>query len=340
MKVFWRPLSRVLFPRVVYALLFLFLALPSVPAQSGEVVDRIVAVVNDDIILLSELELQAAPFVTRATAGVANEAAKAQARVEVRKQVLDQMVGDALVDQEARLLGIVVAKREVDDEIARIKSTNGLSDEAFFAQLQRQGLTLTRFRKELASQRKRMRLVEIRVKPRVSVTDDVVRDHYNKNFQSDDEVRVRMISYKVPPAATTQEAQKIVDEASADRASILAGKEFVAVAKEKSAGPNAAGGGDLGWFRRGEMNAALEDVAFSLSVGQISSPVSFGGTVYLVQATERRKKPAQDFEKIKGRLHAMLFNRAAEAEYGRWVEELRERGFVDLRLDGPLAKSK
>ena len=183
MKVFWRPLSRVLFPRVVYALLFLFLALPSVPAQSGEVVDRIVAVVNDDIILLSELELQAAPFVTRATAGVANEAAKAQARVEVRKQVLDQMVGDALVDQEARLLGIVVAKREVDDEIARIKSTNGLSDEAFFAQLQRQGLTLTRFRKELASQRKRMRLVEIRVKPRVSVTDDVVRDHYNKNFQ-------------------------------------------------------------------------------------------------------------------------------------------------------------
>lgn len=327
----------------IAALIVCVLALVPLAANAGDVVDRIVAVVNDDVILLSELQQSAKPFIARATANVKNRAQKAEARRQVLDRVLDQMVSDQLVEQEARALGIVVTDREVDADLQSIKDRNGMSDQQMMAQLKQQGMTLERLREDLRSQRKRLKLIEFKVKPRVSVSEDQIHDYYDKNFKTDDQVTVSVIVYNVPPAATDAEVKAAMDKAAAARKRIVKGEAtFSDVAAAESEGPNPDKGGLLGSFRRGEMVPAFERVVFDLDEGEVSEPVVIdtdrGQTVNVFLVSDREQKAARDYKDEHDRIYNLLFSQAAEKEYTRWVDELRQKGFVDVRLDGPLKR--
>src|SRR5687767_6897806 len=115
----------------VLALLFAFSA-------NAEIVDRIVAVVNDEIILLSELAKNAAPYEERAAQEAGDAIGRALARKEVRKKVLDEMIANKLVEEQAKDLGITVAEREIESEIARLKRENGLDDAEWTRQMRAQ----------------------------------------------------------------------------------------------------------------------------------------------------------------------------------------------------------
>lgn len=315
----------------------LFLALAFGVSAHAEIVDRIVAVVNDEIILLSELARNAAPYEERAAQEAGDAIGRALARKEVRKKVLDEMIANKLVEEQAEELGITVTEREIENEIARLKRENGLDDAEFGRQMRAQGFTEATLRDYLRKSKLRQKVIEVRVQPRVVVSDAEVRAYYEENFKNDDEVHVRMISKRIPQAAAEAEVKRVREAIEKLRAEVTTGgKDFAAVAKRESEGPNPAAGGDLGWFRRGEVAPEIEQAAFALAVNEVSKPIELGGAFHIIQVVERRSAPAKPFEEVKDKIRGALFSRFGEREYERWIAELRAKSFVDVRLDGPV----
>ncbi len=313
-------------------------ALAAAAGAGAEVVDRIVAVVNDEIVLLSELGRQAAPYEERAMAEAPDPVGRALARSEVRAKVLDGMIADRLVEEQARELGVQVSQKEIDAEIGRLKKENGLDESEFKRQMARQGFTDASLRDYLRKSRQRQKVIEARVQPRVAISDTEIRAYYQANFQNDDEVRVRMISKRIPQAASRAETERVRSGLEAIRVQVTTGgKEFAAIARVETEGPNPGQGGDLGWFARGDVAPEIERAAFALAAGQVGPVIEFGGAFHLLQVVERRERPAKPFEEVQDRIRALLFNQAAEKEYERWVAELRSKAFVEVRLDGPVA---
>ena len=301
------------------------------------VVDRVVAVVNDQIILLSELAASAGPYEERAAAEATDNIGRALARKQVREKIMNDMIADKLVDEQAKELGISVSEREIDGEVARIKKENNLDDAEFRDQMAKQGMEPSAFRDMLRKQKQRQKVIEVRVQPRVSISEAELRGYYAENFKNDDEVHVRMISKRIPQAATEGEVKRVKDHVADLRGAITTGgKDFGAVAKKETEGPNAENGGDLGWFKRGEIAAEIEQAAFALQPNEVSPVVELGGAFHILQVTERRAAPAKTYEEVSDRIRGILFSRAAEKEYDRWIQELRARSFVEVRMDGPV----
>lgn len=304
---------------------------------NAEIVDRVVAVVNDEIILLSDLAKNAAPYEERAAAEARDPVGRALARKEVRERILDDMVADKLVEQQARELGVTTSDAEVATEIERIKKQNGVDDAEFMRQVAAQGMTMADMREYVRKARQRQKVIEARVQPRIVISEAEVRAYYAENFKNDDEVRVRMISKRIPAAASDAERTAVLEEVRKLRAQVTGGgRDFEAVARTESEGPNPAQGGDLGWFRRGDVAEEIEEIAFTLDKGQVSPPIELGGAYHILQLVDRREAAAKPFDEVKDRIRSVLFNREGEKEYERWIAELRNKSFVEVRLDGPV----
>lgn len=323
--------------RLPRLLLVLALTATGVAAHAAtDTVDRIVAVVNDEIILLSELAVFSGPFEERAAQEAPDPVGRALARREVRVKILDEMVGDRLVSSEAQALGLSVTEREIDAEIARIKRENNIDDAALRKQLAAQGMDEKMLREQLRRIRLRQKVTEVRVQPRVAVSDSEVRRYYDENFKNDDKIRVRMISKKVPQAASTAEVAKLQVKLRALRERVLAGEDFGEMAKAETEGSNPGGGGDIGWFVRGDVAQEIEETAFALEKGQTSEPFTLGAAVHILQVTDREALPPKPYADVEERIRNVLLGRAGEKEYQRWVNELRQKAFIELRLDGPV----
>lgn len=321
--------------RIVLAALCASLA-PAGALAAADTVDRIVAVVNDEIILLSELAVFSGPFEERAAAEAPDPVGRALARREVRSKILDEMVADRLVSGEAALLGLSVSEREIDSEVARIKRENNLDEAAFKKQLAAQGMDEKMLRDQLKRIRLRQKVTEVRVQPRVSVSEAEVRKYYEDNFKNDDRVRVRMISKKFPKAASNAEVLKLQVKLRELRDRVLAGEDFAELAKSETEGSNPTQGGDIGWIVRGDVAEEIETLAFAMEKGQVSEPFRLGDGVHILQVTDREPLPPKPFAEVEGRIRNVLLGRAGEKEYSRWVQELRAKSFVEVRLDGPV----
>ncbi|HVO29772.1 MAG TPA: peptidylprolyl isomerase [bacterium] len=315
------------------------LAVPAsgMAVEKGATVDRVVAVVDDQIILLSELAAASAPFEERAAQEAPDAIGRALARKQVREKILNDMIGDKLVEQQAKDLGLSVTDREVDAEVARLKKENNLDDAEFVQQMRAQGMEMGALRELLRKQRLRQKVIEARVQPRVSISDAEVKAYYSENYKNDDQVHVRMLSKRIPQAATEGEVKRLREKLEALRADVTTGgKDFGAVAKKETEGPNAENGGDLGWFKRGEIAAEIEQAAFALRDGEVSPVIEFGGALHILQVIERKAAPAKPLEEVQDKIRGILFNKAGEKEYERWVAELRAKAFIEIRLDGPV----
>ena len=135
------------------------LSTPLWPARGAELVDRVVAVVNDDVILLSELQEAIKPYVQRLSGLNYPPEKAAQMRFKIREDILDQLIDRQLTDQEVRRLGLSVEAAEIDSAIERIKQTNFLTDETLREAIAKQGYSLAEYRSNVSQQILRSKLV-------------------------------------------------------------------------------------------------------------------------------------------------------------------------------------
>jgi peptidyl-prolyl cis-trans isomerase SurA len=310
----------------------LLLLLASAP--DGRVVDRVAASVNGEAVTLSELEERGGGEYRRAEEMPPGEA-RDKARAKALQSALDQLVAEKLFDAEARSLQLEATEAQIDAAIDDIKRRNRLDDAQLEQALREQGLGKDAFRRQVKRDLETFQILTLKVRSRVKVTDEDVQNYYQsraKEFPLDEEVRVRHVFLALPKVAGPAEESPVRAKAEAVLKRLRAGADFAAVAREVSQGPSAAEGGDLGWLRRGSIQAELEREAFALATGRVSDLVRTRTGFHILKVEERRGGGTKPFEEVKEAIRDRLATEQLESYRNQYVAELRKEAVIDVKM--------
>jgi peptidyl-prolyl cis-trans isomerase SurA len=308
--------------------------LAAAPADKPQIVDRVAALVNGEVVTLSELAERAGPALMKADqlpVGAERESAQTAAL----KRAFDDVVAERLLQSKAAELQLEATEAQVDEAVEDIKRRNSFDDAALERALKEQGIDRATFRANVKREYDAFLVLQYQVRSKVKVSDDDLRNYYQSHpqeFGGEDEVKVRHIFLPMPEGATKAQEAKVEDQMNRVLQRLKTGEDFGAVAREVSKGPSAAEGGDLGWLRRGTIDKALEDTAFALQAGQLSQPVRAGPGLHLFKVEERRVAGEKSFEDAKEEIRAHLVDQQAGTYRQQLIAELRRDALIEAKL--------
>lgn len=310
---------------IVLALIFLFWG-----NARAVVIERVVAVVNDEVITLTELQEEGLPLIRRFVWQEMEEGPSFERRF------LEELISRRLQLQEAQKQGITVTPSEVTTALEEIKKRNRVSsDEALKEALARENLTLESFRKSLEKQLILDRLVTKEVRSKVVVTEKEVEAYYKAHegqYMLPSEVKVRHILIKIPPKASEEEIERAKVTAEEVLSQLRAGLDFSEVARRYSQGPMADEGGELGYLKMGEMAPELEKEAFTMEEGTISRIIRTSFGFNILRIDDRRVGLKRPLEEVREAIREELFKEKAEARFKEWIKGLQERAYIEVKL--------
>jgi len=264
---------------------------PTSGAPAGVVaVDRIVAVVNDQVVTLRELEDRAAGV----AAQIRRSGGQSLPEDTLRRQVLERMVNDLIQAQLAKETGVRIDDAMVDKTVQRIAEDNGMSPDNFRAALEREGVTLSKFRDDLRSELAIARLREREVDSAVIVTDaevDTELARQARDGAAEVEFKLRHVLVGVPPQASPEQVELRRRRAVQALAELRQGKPFAEVAAAFSDAPDSLQGGDLGWRSAARLPPLFLDAIRRLKPGGITDVLRSANGFHVIRLDETRSAP-------------------------------------------------
>ena len=307
--------------------LLLFSILLPIEAR-GEVVDRVVAVVNDSIITLSEL---------KASFAVSGKAPDGEAIVlgndmftsETASKLLDNLIEQKLIKQGADRAGIEVSEEEIDSAVEDVMKQNRVTMGGFIVALADSGLTLKEYRDQLKERIREIKFVNKHFRSKVFIEDEDMEEFYAQNiddFNAPSALRLRIIFFSNNDMALRDRRLKLVQK------ELKKGTEFKKLATEYSEGPASSRGGDLGFLTADEMDRTLASAAAKLKPGEVSPPIHTRIGVTLIQLVERRSEVPLPFNRVKFSIRDTLFNKFLDENFNYWIKQSRETAHIEVRL--------
>lgn len=318
---------------LLLSLILVTLSAPTVFADAP--LDGIVAVVNSEPITRHELSLAVAPYLDKATA---QGPLSAEERTRLESEILEGMINDMLVVDEAKRMGLTAKREQVDAQLSRLKQANGWTDDQLAEALKGHGFgSLAAYRERMERELLKNQIMGIKVASRVKVDEAEVERTLARELRDGriTERRAAHILLKLDDYATETEVRAVEAKLNELRQRALAGETtFEELARANSQDGSAPSGGDLGWFGKGELDPTFEKVAFQLKPGEISVPVRTPFGVHLVKVVGERKREVTDSGQRETLLRQIRFRiREAELErlYDQWLDELRDAAFIELK---------
>jgi len=309
--------------------LFVLLLLPSLlgaPAARGEIIERIIAKVNGEIITLTQFQER------QLSAAQAARIDPSQIGPFLRQQnarILQDAIDEILILQRAQDEGLGLRPEFIDEVIESIKKENKItSEEQFQEALAQEGLTLDKLRESIEKSWTRRMLLQRDIEPKITVSEDELRADYETRKETE---------FTKPATVTLEEIFVSDDSGGATLAGQIVmrargGEDFAGLARQYSASPSAPKGGELGEISQGDMNAALEEVAFGLPVGSISDPIPVDGGFRILRLVAKTSGSVLAYEQAKGRIKDRLMMAQFEKEYEKYMADIRDKAVVDLRV--------
>lgn len=299
------------------------------PARA-EVVDQIVAIVNDEIVTFSELKKVLNPIYAQYEKTYEGDEL-VEKMVKARNEVLEQLISNKLLMQEARKNGVKVDQKEVDERLSQIKARFP-SEEDFTKALGMDGMTVDNLKKNVEEQLLIRGLVQQQLAHKAMIAPREVEEYYKahaSDFSEGESINVCNILIKHKKRAEN-EPDKAWDMISNIRKEVKNGADFEVLAKRYSEGPNAAKGGDMGFFGRGTMMKEIEDVAFNMKVGEVSEIIKTDTGYHILYLKARRSPRLIPIQDVSKDIERELFQRKIEELKGDYVRELRKKAFVKI----------
>ncbi len=321
--------------RCTHALAWLVVATLAAPVSAGEVLDRIAAVVNEDVILTSEVDGHCQDSLAQVPGGLPLEEELARKR-QIRRQALERLIDELLLAQQVRGAQIDIDDDQVSRYIARLREDNKMSEAQFAAALSHEGKSLQEFRAEVRKMLERQRLMGRELAGKVHVTEKEIEEHYRSTYLEGggaQKVRASHILFALPEAASDEQDAQVRARGEAVLRALKAGADFADTAKRESDDPSGPLGGDLGWFRRGDMVAAFESAAFGLRKGEMSAALvrtQYG--YHIIQVTGTAEEPPPALDAVAEDIRRRLTMEKQERFQRNWLEELRRKAFVEIKL--------
>jgi len=309
--------------------MFNFYLIPG--AEGTETVDRIVAIVNNDVITLYELNQSLQPYAERIkTLGYSSNQEHTML-FKVREEILKKLIDEKVEDQRIKRLNIVLSEQEVDRTIERIKETNYLTDEEFRAGLKAEGLTIDKYRERLKAQLLRSKLVNREIKSKIVITNEDIKTYYDSHsekYGGETKYHLRNILMKVSPVADAIEKRRVKEEIEAVLTKLKDGEPFENLVAAYSESPLASEGGDLGLFSLDKLSPTLREAVKDLKAGELTPVLDteHGYQIFLVQ--EVIQTPGKPLEKVTPEIERILFDKIVNERFQAWLEELRENSHI------------
>jgi len=251
-------------------------------------------------------------------------------------QVLDEMVNEELIVQAAEAAKVEVEASEVQAALDEIKQNNNLDDAGLAQALAAQGYTMSNYKHDLRRQLLRLRAVNQLVAPKVQVTEEDVRAKYDemqRRSQSVSAVQLSHILFKLPEKPTEQQLAEAKEKAAKAITRVKGGEKFEDVAAQMSDDDGTkATGGQLGWFQRGSIQPEWESIVFSMEKGDVRGPVSGPQGLHVFQVTEVKNNQLKPFAEMKEQLMRELRRREMDKQTQTWLEDLRKKAYIDIKL--------
>lgn len=310
------------------------------PPEDGQVIDGIVAIVNDEPVTLFEMRRAAAPYVAKLVGDVDDEEELDHKLLQLQQEVLDNLVDEILISSEARKMGLTAANDKVEEHLKSVMEANGWTEEELAENLRRLGFSsLADYRRHTAREMVKSQAIGIKVGSRVKIDERDVEAALKARLGAAgavEERRAAHILLRVDQLATGDVVEATRERLERVRARILAGElSFEDAAREMSedAGTKAAGG-DLSWFSRGDFDPDFENAAYATPVGTISEPIRTQFGWHLIKIYDVRDKAvtnAEELEKIRREIRFTLRQDEAKRLYEQWVKGLKSQAFIEIK---------
>ncbi|GAA0689398.1 peptidylprolyl isomerase [Marinobacterium maritimum] len=306
----------------------LALALLTAPLASlqAEVLDRIAAVVNEDIVLESELDQRLALVRQQIKA---REETRLPPEDVLRQQVLDRLILENIQLQMAERQGIRVSERQLNEALNRIAAQNNMTLAQFRNALVAEGQDYALAREQIRREILLTQVQQSSVNRRINVSEQEIQSFLDSELgqqQVQAEFQLRNILFALPENATPEMIQRAEQKAQEARRQLAEGTPFAELAIAVSNAPNALQGGELGWRRESELPEALANAIRRLSPGDISQPVKTPGGFHLLLVEDKRGGKVQLVEQTKVRHILLTPNEIRSAEQTRrLINDLYQR---------------
>ncbi|MFH1800364.1 MAG: peptidyl-prolyl cis-trans isomerase [Candidatus Omnitrophota bacterium] len=315
-------------------IIFLVLGIPFAHAVEQELLDRVVAVVNDEVITQAELDTFLRPIYEQYSKEYSG-AELVKAIDEVRQKILSQMIEDKLVYQEAVLMGIEIKDEDVEKEFQEFKAKMEKPGE-LEEMLEREGLTMKALRERLKKQAMVRQLQDREIRSKVIVSPAEIEDFFRNNpdkFKSKERVQVKSLTIKKSEEARTK---GLTDEAAKQRIELLAqrirlNRNFDQAVKDFSEDSHAKEEGPGEWIERGAMIESVDEAIFKTPVGKITGVVEtpIGYHIFRVEAKEPEK--IRTFEEAKDQIAGYLFQEKSNVRFRDWMEEVKKAAYISIK---------
>ena len=314
-------------------LLFTAFILFTITAKS-ELVDRIVAVVNDDIITMSDMD----KFVERIKSGgltddllIPDEATK-QTLLKDRDQLLQKMIDEKVIDSQVKKENLSVPIERVEQEIRTIAKRNNVSRDELKSALKERGIDFSSYQDFIKTGLERQSLVEKSITSKIKISeDDVVSAYATAHGNAGEQAFEYTLAHiyfsvakdKGKTAATRARAEKVL-------ARLKEGAGYDQMAAEYSEDPSFESGGLLGVFKTGEMQKDLEQTVQKLSAGEFSNVLPTQGGFQIIKVLKKKVIPDPRTEKEREKIRAELYEKTYKKQFKSWLELLRQDAFIRI----------
>jgi peptidyl-prolyl cis-trans isomerase SurA len=308
--------------RVFLFALFAVLAVLSPCSSSGEIVDKIVAIVNDDIVTLSDVQR-----VVRVEKQGRFASVDEYFRGQDLKDKLSFFIDNMLIQQQAKKLKIEVSEKEVEGVVESIKKQNLISEQDLKEQLAREKITYKAFLEGLRMNLLRSKVLSRTLSGENLVTEADLRAYYQANLDQfrSEEYRLQQVFISARRQDAAARGQNVYNQ-------LVKGVPFEELARDFSDDPSGAQGGDIGYVRKEELIPELRQALSLLVQGSYSHPISTGYGVHIVKLLEIRKSEAPPFDSVKDEVNARLLQKESERRYKEYIAKLRASAYIEVKI--------
>jgi peptidyl-prolyl cis-trans isomerase SurA len=330
-----RPSTQRLALRAGALLLALGLALPcalTLGAREAHsaIVERVVAIVGENAILLSDLKERSLPYLLRIYETVPAGPARAANISQLYRMVLETMIDEELEADAAHKAGIDVTDEQIDAAIEQTASQNGVSVNTILVEAKRSGLSIKNYREELRRQLTQRAMIEVRLRGRINVGEGDLKKSY-RDLLAQERLRQPQRTLALYLPLGNDETTRAQNRALAQHVADLAkqGEDFRALIDQYSTSTNSG--------LRPELPAAQEPpeiqrATIALEVGETSDPIQFQGQWLIVQVIERPPSELPSYTEAREQIHERVYMEKIGAARKHWLEGLRRRTHVEVRL--------
>ena len=301
--------------------------------QSAEVVDRIVAVVNDDIITLFELNGRVEPYAEKIRKLGYSTDKEHQMLFKVREDMLNRLIYQKLQDQEVERLKIKVDESQIDQTIERIKEENFYTDEELRLTLANEGLTMEAYRGQIKEQILRTKLINFNVRSKVVITKEDITSYYKNHpdkYGGKKKYHLYNIIIKTPLFADQSEKDKMKARMDKILTELTAGKSFETMVETYSGSSLDVGGGDLGLFRLDQLSPQLQDTIKEMNAGEFTPVLNTDQGFQIFFIKEIVETSGKPLEEVSPEIEKILFNEIVEKKFQSWLEALRNQSAIKI----------